>query len=122
MNFIYCSTGPTLLIERVSPEVIILRPPNRLVIEVRATGDYDRLQWTKETASFIVGSHFPNEYPNYFEMYVKDSTTASDEGIYRCQPVLGSGPLSYTVIPAGGVDFGVIFPSKLLLSCSIIIK
>ena len=40
-------TGDTLTISRVSPEAIILRPPEKLVIEVDATGQNELIVWSR---------------------------------------------------------------------------
>ncbi len=110
--------GNTIRIERVSPEVIILRPPEKLVIEVRVSGEYEVMFWYKGTAStFIPGLMRPQEFPNYFETFVRDNTTAEDEGFYIVQPQLKSGtPQTHTITPTGGVDFGVIAPGTAMIS------
>ena len=64
-------SGSTIRIERVSPEVIILRPPEKLVIEVRVSGDYEVLFWNKGTAGQpIPGLMRPQELPNFYEIFV----------------------------------------------------
>ncbi len=110
-------SGITLRIERVSPEVIILRPPEKLVIEVRVSGEYDVLFWYKVIAgTFIPGQMRPQEFPNYFETFVRDNTTAEDEGLYIVEPQFKSGTTqTHTLIPTGGVDFGVTAPGMPLI-------
>ena len=105
-------TGNTIRIERVSPEIIILRPPEKLVIEVRVSGDYEVLFWRRRTIStFIPGQMLPQEFPNYLETFVRDNTTADDEGFYIVLPQFKSGTTqTHTLTPSGGVDFGVIAP------------
>ncbi len=84
--------GTTIHIERISPEVIILRPPEKLVIEVRVSGEYEVLLWFKGTTStWIPGLMLPQEFPNYFETFVRDNTTAGDEGFYIIQPQFKPG-------------------------------
>ena len=110
--------GTTIRIERVSPEVIILRPPEKLVIEVRVSGEYEVLFWRKTTIrTFIPGQMLPQEFPNYFETFVRDNTTAEDEGFYIVQPQLKPGKTqTHTITPTGGVDFGVIAPGTAMIS------
>ena len=107
-------SGNTIRIERVSPEIIILRPPEKLVIEVRVSGEYEVLFWRKGTISdFIPGQMRPQEFPNYFETFVRDNTTAEDEGFYIVLAQFKSGTTqSHTITPTGGVDFGVIAPGN----------
>ena len=79
--------------------------------------------WRKTTISaFIPGQMRPQEFPNYSEMFVRDNTTADDEGIYSIQPQFKSGTTqSHALTPSGGVDFGVIAPGMALISsCQLI--
>ena len=105
-------SGSTIRIERVSPEVIILRPPEKLVIEVRVSGDYEVLFWNKGTSDqAIPGLMEPQELPNFYETFVRDNTTDEDVGIYIVQSQLKFGTANiYTLSPSGGVDFAVITP------------
>ena len=104
--------GNTIRIERVSPEIIILRPPEKLVIEVRVSGEYEVLFWYKVTlGTFIPDQMRPQEFPNYFETFVRGNTTADDEGFYIVQLQSKPGNSQTQVLPpTGGVDFGVIAP------------
>ncbi len=110
-------SGNTICIERVSPEVIIVHPPEKLVIEMRVSGDYEVLFWRKETINaFIPSQMLPREFPDYFETFVRDNTTAGNEGFYIVQPQFKSGTSqTHTITPTGGVDFGVIAPGKALI-------
>ncbi len=111
-------SGLTVRIERVSPEIIILRSPEKLVIEVRVSGEYELLFWRKGTMStFIPGGILPQEFPNYFETFVRDNTTAGDEGFYLVQPQFKFGTSqTHVITPTGGIDFGVIAPGTVLIS------
>ena len=103
--------------ERVSPEVVLLRPPEKLVIEVRVSGDYECLFWNKGTSSQpIPGLMEPQELPHFYETFTRDSTTAEDVGIYIVVPHFKSGTAGlYTLIPSRGVDFAVIPPGAVIL-------
>ena len=109
-------TGDTVTIERVSPEVIILRPPEKLVIEVRTTGEYQVHFWFKNENLFGTTGNFqvmfPDELPNFAEIFVRDNTTNDDLGIYRVRPTLtNANAQTHTIIPSSdGVDFAVIAP------------
>ena len=72
------------------------------------------LFWYKGAAStFIPGGILPQEFPNYFETFVRDITTAGDEEIYVIQPQFKTGTSqSHVITPTGGIDFGVIAPGK----------
>ena len=111
-------SGSTIRIERVSPEVIILHPSEKLVIEVRVSGDYERLSWGKGFSTQpIPGLMEPQELPNFYETFVRDNTTDEDEGIYIVTPQFKFGTSGlYTLIPSGGVDFAVTPPGRLQYS------
>ena len=105
-------SGNTIRIERVSPELIILRPPEKLAIEVRVSGEYEVLFWFKGSVNSLIPDQMrPQEFPNYFETFVRDNTTAEDEGFYIVQPLFKSGTTqTHSITPTGGVVFGVIAP------------
>ena len=107
-------SGSTIRIERVSPEVIILRPPEKLVIEVRVSGDYELLLWNKSYhGQAIPGLMEPQELPNFYETFVRDNTTDEDFGAYIVTPHLKPGTEGlYTVMPNGIVDFEVVPPGR----------
>ena len=77
--------------ERVSPSVIFLRPPEKLVIELKASGRYSRINWIKDGVRVTPGNS--EEYPNYYEIFVRGTTTDSDLGLYEVQ--LSPSPPSF---------------------------
>ena len=70
----------TVFLQRVSPEVIFLCPPEKLVIEVKATGRYSRIRWMKNAVVLTVQ---PQQLPNYNEILVYHTTTSDDLGLYE---------------------------------------
>ena len=119
--------GETLTISKASPEAIILRPPEKLVIEVETTGRYEAIFWTRNGIRFsemMANSFFvrlPNVFPtsselaNYFEIFVREPTTESDFGVYEVQLDL-LDPINQIPFPNGGqVDFAVIQAGELLV-------
>ena len=84
------------MLERVSPRVIVLDPPEKLVIETRASGGYRQFDWTKNNNPFTLALGQPftvtlQEFPNFFEIFVRDTTTANDLGVYEVDLVLNTG-------------------------------
>ena len=79
-----------LRLERVSPEEILLTPPNKLVIEVKASGRYREITWSKDGLPFnnttpqpgVFVVDRPNELPNFAEIFVRGETTSTDAGTY----------------------------------------
>ena len=83
-------TGVTNTLERVSPGVIVLNPPEKLVIETRASGGYQHYDWTRNgepfgSAGFPVT---PQEFPNFVEIFVREPTTVDDLGVYEADLVI----------------------------------
>ena len=77
-------TGPNTL-ERISPRVIVLNPPEKLVIETRTSGGYQHYDWVRNghPAAFVGGfSAIIEEFPNFFEIFVREPTTTDDLGVY----------------------------------------
>ena len=106
-------SGETLTINRVSPKAIILRPPEKLVIEVETTGRYEAILWSRNgnqfsqmmTSPFFVRLPFAfptsSELANYFEIIVREPTTESDFGVYEVQ----LAPLDYNT-QTFGANYG----------------
>ena len=70
--------------------------------------------WRKGSINaLILGQMLPQEFPNYVETFVRDNTTADDEGFYIVQPQYKSGTTqTHIITPIAGVDFGVIAPGN----------
>ena len=118
-------TGETLTISRVSPEAIILRPPEKLVIEVETTGRYEVIFWSRNGNQFseMIDQFFvrfpfvsstSSELANYFEIFVREPTTESDFGVYEVQfdPL---DPVNQITMNGGQVEFVVIQAGELLV-------
>ena len=91
LHFVLCTGDATL--ERVSPRVIVLDPPEKLVIETRVSGGYRQFDWTKNGYPFTLAQGQPftvalQEFSNFFEIFVRDSTTVNDLGVYWVDLVL----------------------------------
>ena len=104
-------TGDNVL-ERISLQVIVLDPPEKLVLETRASGGYSQLEWNRNGNPFRTaentGSLSPfiitlQEFPNFFEIFVRDNTTANDLGVYEVELILAPGQTGQ----APEVDFTV---------------
>lgn len=96
---------------RVSPSPIFFRPPGKIVIEIEATGRYRRITWQKNTVT-LGNPGFPfvsTEFSNHFEIFVKESSTESDVGLYEVSLFIAG---SQRVEP-GELDYSVLIPSKL---------
>ena len=121
------NTGDVLTISRVSPKAIILRPPEKLIIEVEATGRYEFISWSRNGNQFSnITTHqffvrFPFAFPtsselaNYFEIFVREPSTESDFGVYEVRLDL-LDPNNQIPVPNGGqIDIAVIQTGELLI-------
>ena len=85
------------MLERISPRVIVLDPPEKLVIETRASGGYQQFDWQRNGNPFTLTQNEPftaslQEFPNFFEIFVREPTTTNDLGVYEVDLVLNTGP------------------------------
>ena len=94
-SFLHIHTGDVML-ERVSPRVIVLDPPEKLVIETRASGGYRQLDWQRngEPFTLVQGQPFTitlQEFLNFFEIFVREPTTVNDLGVYDVELIPNAG-------------------------------
>ena len=94
----------TLYHERISPEVIFLHPPEKLVIEVRCRGKYNGISWDRPS-----GSIDRSLLSNHDEIYALGRTTEADYGLYQVV-LLPSPPIFQDIVPTSILDFIVIAP------------
>ena len=83
----------TNTLERVSPKVIILNPPEKLVIETRASGGYQHYDWTRN-GNPAGTANFPatlEEFSNFFEIFVREPTTTDDLGVFKADLTIAPG-------------------------------
>ena len=111
--FVLC-TGDALL-ERISPQVIVLDSPEKLFIETRASGGYHQFDWVKNGNAFTLAQGQPftvmlQEFSNFFEIFVREPSSTNDLGVYEVDLHLIAGP------QAPEIEFAVISYSKYILS------
>ena len=95
----------TILLERVSPEVIFLHPPKKLVIEIKATGRYRSIQWHKN--GFLLTIQ-PQQFPKYNEILIYGTTTQDDLGLYEVG-LVPANPVFQRIVPYE-LDFLIVSP------------
>ena len=106
ISFVLCIGDDVL--ERISPRVIVLDPPEKLVLETRASGGYREFDWRKNANVFTLAQGEPftvtlQEFSNFFEIFVREPTTTNDLGVYWVDIVINTGPqasqVDFTVTP-----------------------
>ena len=88
--------------------MIFLRPPEKLVIEVKATGRFRFVQWQKNAVQITLTEE---SFSNHFEIYFRDQTTTDDLTLYEVslRPASGGsqrtlpGELDFSVTPPGNI-------------------
>ena len=91
LNLLVYFTGPTNTLERVSPRVIVLNPPEKLVIETKSSGGYQHYDWTINGVSAADTGATVQEFPNFFEIFVREPTTMDDLGVYAADLSIAPG-------------------------------
>ena len=82
---------------------IFLRPPEKLVLEVISVGDFNYIFWQRNGVTFSVAPNTAfsvtlQELPHFFEIFVREPTTADDVGVYVAALGLNTIVLSDLVI------------------------
>ena len=116
------SSGDILQLERVSPEEIILNPPEKLVIETQASGGYRQIEWRKNAVLFDAANRsdtffvrLPDEFSSFFEIFVREPTTVNDQGLYEVYPIPANpeqteaSPVHYVVTLYGKLAHSLLY-------------
>jgi hypothetical protein len=90
-------------LENISPEIIFLHPPEKLVIEVRCRGRYSGIVWDRPGASINMSL-----LSNHDEIYALGRTTEADYGFYEV--VLTPTPVFQIIFPSSSLEFVVTAP------------
>ena len=91
----------TIFLENISPLVIFIRPPEKLVIEVTCRGRYSGISWERTFSSATID---PSSLSNHDEIYTIGRTTEADFGFYEVFP-LTSPPTFQELVPTSMLDF-----------------
>ena len=105
-----CYTGETLSVMAVSPSIIILRPPEKLVLEITPSGRYFFTSWDRNGRAFgSTGfrSTSSRGIVDFGDVYYSDSTTEDDLAEYEV--FLNPAPSSGQVV-SNRITFTVIAP------------
>ena len=83
----------------MSPPVVFLTPPEKLVLEVRTSGGYDFIAWNKVGDGSFRQSL--SELVNFHEVFVRQPTTTSEYGAYRAEYSPYTSETRILVVPTG---------------------
>ena len=75
------SSGLVATLQPLSSSIIVLRPPDTLVIATQSTSEYSRISWSKSDGSVLGASGFPNSFTHFEEVHFALKT--SDENLGR---------------------------------------
>ena len=94
--------------ERISSFVTILHLPDKLVLQIRASGPYQHVQWSRNGQIILGGvDPLPETFSHFGDIYVINNTTMNDLGIYEAQLILLNGQ------PADVISFVAVKQGKL---------
>ena len=102
----------TVFLTRVSPEVIFLRPPESLTIEIKASGRYSRLDLQINGGNVSM----EQDFYSHREIYFVRETTMASRGLYEYQASPSPPDFNQQFLPAE-LDFFVVLPGKGQLFC-----
>ena len=106
----------TVFLERISPEVIFLRPPEELVIKVKSTGRVLVVQWVVNAVR--IPDSVLEGFANHREIYFRKETTSSDIGLYEVSVL--PDPITGQLIYPFGLEFIVTSPGNHVLFIMIV--
>ena len=78
--------GPVNL-KALSPLIVTLSPPDPLVIQVEAGGEYAGIQWTRTPIALNVSN---GELVDFQQTFVRNVTSTEDWGLYTVSLILPS--------------------------------
>lgn len=77
----YTETTPT--VKRLSPPVVFLTPPEKLVLEFSSYGNFEYLVWHRDRRALASDNLAHNsEFTHFLEVYAREPTTNIDFGEY----------------------------------------
>ena len=78
-------TGTFTTPERISPPLVFLTPPEKLVLEIATYGAYGSIIWQKDGVALgtMKAQASITEFTYYNEIFFCEPTTASDYGLYE---------------------------------------
>ena len=94
----------TIYLENISPALIFLRSPEKLVIEVRCRGRYSGILWEGNSAPID-----KSLLSNHNEIFALGRTTEADYGLYQVV-LLPSPPTFQDIVPQSILEFIVTAP------------
>ncbi len=78
-----------LRLSSITPQLIIIEPPERLVIEVQSSGAYEVIRWARNSFFYTFTSpDFPissDRFFYFYEAYVREPTSMDDLGLYEVE-------------------------------------
>ncbi len=101
--------GSVTIPQRISPPIIYLQIPQKLVLEVSGSGSYGFIVWSRNGESLGTSNSQTqlSEFVNFFEIFVREPTTNTDYGIYN---------VSYSGSGGSGTEISVFPASKPIIS------
>ena len=90
--------------QAITSALVGLRPPDQLVLEVRATGRYSAIRWTRGSSGSIPTNV---SYIHFGEVLYKEITSSEDFGEYRASLIPHEGQNNVEAITFRVTEAGV---------------
>ena len=78
-------TGENLTMEVLSPSLMILKPPEKLVLEVQTSGHFFALEWRKDSNYLGSPGFSTTSFTHFSEVYYVENTSAVHMGRYEAR-------------------------------------
>lgn len=88
--------GENLTMQALSPSIIILRPPDELVLEIQTSGRFFALEWRKDGAS---SGFDANSFAHFSEVHYVENTSAVHLGRYEARLIPFNGSAQVSPLP-----------------------
>ena len=100
------TAGSFIIPGRVSSPVIFLVPPEKLVLEVSASGGYRGIVWSRDgnLLGTVAAPAVISEITHFFEIFVREPTTTSDLGVYEVVYSGAGGVGTYIIVTSQGMQ------------------
>jgi len=86
----------SVVLENLSPSIVYFTPPEKLVLEIRASGGYDVINWIRDNRN--VPGLGNRELVNFHEVFYREPTTTAEYGRYD---IYGNAVTTIHVVAAG---------------------
>ncbi len=94
ISFSLCA-GNVLHLSSISPGLVVIAPPEKLILEVQSSGAYHYILWKRNGLAYLFPPwpfpSTPDRFFYFFDAYVREPTTEEHLGLYEVRLVEDAG-------------------------------